>query len=63
MIGDKERGSAWTLAFLGLRAKVIHVCGDERAVKLIKTLCKITGDDVIYFICKFKLRQVMILLF
>ena len=46
MIGDKERGSAWTLAFLGLKAETIHICGDERALNLINTLCKITGDEV-----------------
>lgn len=46
MIGDKERGSAWTQAFLGLKAQTIHVCGDERALNLINRLCKITGDEV-----------------
>ena len=46
MIGDPERGSAWTQAFLGLRGETIHVCGDERALNLVNKLCKITGDDV-----------------
>jgi len=47
MIGDPERGSAWTQAFLGLKSHTIHVCGDERALNIIATLCKITGDDVL----------------
>lgn len=28
MIADEQRGSAWTNALLGLKAKVIHICGD-----------------------------------
>lgn len=46
MIGDPERGSAWTQAVLGLKAKTIHLCGDERALGLISKLCSITGDEV-----------------
>lgn len=53
MIGDKERGSGWTQAFLGLKADVIHVCGDERALNLINKLCRITGDDVNIFLALF----------
>lgn len=49
MIGDSERGSSWTLAILGLKAKVIHLCGDERALSLINKLCAITGDDVSFY--------------
>jgi ATP-dependent RNA helicase SUPV3L1/SUV3 len=48
MIGDKERGSSWTNAFLGIQAKRIHVCGDERALHLINKLCNLTGDTVIF---------------
>lgn len=46
MIGNDERGSAWTHAFLGLQADVIHLCGDERALYIINKLCNITGDEV-----------------
>lgn len=35
LIQDNERGYAWTNALLGLKAKEIHLCGDERALKLI----------------------------
>jgi ATP-dependent RNA helicase SUPV3L1/SUV3 len=48
MIEDEERGSAWTNAILGLRADEIHLCGDERALYLIKELCKETGDELYY---------------
>jgi len=44
MIGDEERGSAWTNALLGLQASTIHLCGEERALLLVKKLCEITGD-------------------
>ena len=40
LIGDDERGYAWTNALLGLKAKEIHLCGDERTVKLIHELIK-----------------------
>ena len=42
MIGHQERGWAWTQALLGLKAKEIHLCGEERSVPLIKELvaCK-----------------------
>jgi ATP-dependent RNA helicase SUPV3L1/SUV3 len=46
MIGDPFRGSSWTRAFLGLRAKEIHLCGEETAVNLIKRLCEETEDEV-----------------
>ncbi|CAI6082809.1 unnamed protein product [Clonostachys chloroleuca] len=47
MIGDSERGNAWTMAFLGIQAKEMHVCGEERAVKLIESLCASIGDKCI----------------
>ena len=46
LIEDKERGFAWTNALLGLQAKEIHLCGDERALKLITNLAEDTGDKV-----------------
>jgi len=48
MIEDEERGSAWTNAVLGIRAEEIHLCGDERALHLLKTLCQETGDELYY---------------
>ncbi|CAI2384970.1 unnamed protein product [Moneuplotes crassus] len=46
MIADDQRGSAWTNAVLGLRAKEIHLCGDQRSLKLISDLLKVTGDNL-----------------
>ncbi|KAI1174602.1 P-loop containing nucleoside triphosphate hydrolase protein [Nemania sp. FL0916] len=47
MIGDNERGWAWTQAFLGVQAKELHLCGEERAVELIQSLCATIGDKCI----------------
>ncbi len=44
MIGNEERGAAWTNALLGLQASTIHLCGESRALSLINKLCQITGD-------------------
>ncbi|KAI9752485.1 MAG: hypothetical protein M4579_005609 [Chaenotheca gracillima] len=46
MLGDDSRGWAWTHALLGVRAKEIHVCGEERAVPLVRDLIAATGDDL-----------------
>ena len=46
MISDSARGGAWTTAFLGLKAKTIHICGNSRALALIEKFCAITGDEV-----------------
>ncbi|KAH7434613.1 hypothetical protein KP509_06G026000 [Ceratopteris richardii] len=45
MITDEYRGWAWTRAFLGVPADEVHVCGDPSALKLIRELCAVTGDD------------------
>lgn len=47
MIGDIERGWAWTQAFLGVQAKEVHLCGEERAVELIQSLCTTIGDECV----------------
>ena len=46
MIGHKERGWAWTQAFLGLKAKEIHLCGEERSVPLVRELAASMGDEL-----------------
>lgn len=46
MIADPERGWAWTQAFLGVRAKEIHLCGDPNSELLIKKLVQETGDTL-----------------
>ena len=46
MIGDSDRGWAWTQALLGLKAKEIHLCGEERTVPLIRELAASMGDQL-----------------
>lgn len=45
MIGDEQRGFAWTRALLGLPANEVHVCGDTSAVNLVRTLAAECGDE------------------
>lgn len=47
MIGDEERGWAWTQALLGIQARELHLCGEERSVPLIKAICAKLGDEVV----------------
>jgi ATP-dependent RNA helicase SUPV3L1/SUV3 len=47
MIADDDRGWAWTQAVLGVQAKEVHLCGEERSVNLIKHLCSMMGDKCI----------------
>lgn len=47
LIADPSRGWAWTQAFLGIQARNLHVCGEERAVDLIQRLCAAIGDKCI----------------
>ncbi|XP_076813131.1 ATP-dependent RNA helicase SUPV3L1, mitochondrial-like isoform X1 [Clavelina lepadiformis] len=44
MVSDIERGWAWTRAFLGVCADEIHVCGEERAIKVVRKLVDECGD-------------------
>jgi ATP-dependent RNA helicase SUPV3L1/SUV3 len=44
MIGISDRGWGWTKAILSLKAKRIHLCGDERALSIITRLVEMTGD-------------------
>lgn len=46
MIGNAERGWAWTQALLGVKAKEVHLCGEERTVPLIKELCAAMGEKL-----------------
>lgn len=47
MIGDEVRGWAWTQALLGVQAKELHLCGEERTVPLIQAICAKIGDEVV----------------
>jgi ATP-dependent RNA helicase SUPV3L1/SUV3 len=46
MLGDIDRGWAWTQAFLGVMAKEVHLCGELRTVPLIRDLCAAMGDEL-----------------
>lgn len=46
MIADPRRGWAWTRAVLGARATELHLCGEARAVPLIRELAALTGDNL-----------------
>ena len=46
MIGHDDRGWAWTQALLGLQAKEVHLCGEERTVPLIRELAAAMGDKL-----------------
>lgn len=46
MIADEMRGEAWTNALLGVQAKEIHLCGEQRTVPLIKSIIELTGDEL-----------------
>ncbi|TVY80588.1 ATP-dependent RNA helicase suv3 [Lachnellula suecica] len=47
MLGDADRGWAWTQAFLGVMAKEVHLCGELRVIPLIKELCAAMGDKLV----------------
>lgn len=46
MLGDGQRGGAWTKAVLGVAAKEIHLCGDETTVELLRGIIASLGDDL-----------------
>ncbi|QIW99122.1 hypothetical protein AMS68_004640 [Peltaster fructicola] len=46
MLGDPDRGWAWTQAVFGVRARELHLCGEERAVPLIEQMCALTGEKL-----------------
>ncbi|PFH59906.1 hypothetical protein XA68_11705 [Ophiocordyceps unilateralis] len=47
MLSEKERGNSWTSAVLGVQAKEVHLCGEERTVDLIKNMVAYTGDKCV----------------
>ena len=44
MIGEEQRGGAWTRAILGICADEVHVCSDESCVELITAIIEECGD-------------------
>lgn len=47
MIGNPDRGWAWSQAFLGLQAKELHLCGEARTAPLIRELAAAMGDELV----------------
>lgn len=46
MIGNSDRGWAWTQALLGVKAREVHLCGEARTIPLIKELCASVGEKL-----------------
>ena len=47
MIGNEDRGWAWTQALLALRAKELHLCGEARTVPLIREIAAQLGEKLV----------------
>ncbi|PWN87089.1 P-loop containing nucleoside triphosphate hydrolase protein [Acaromyces ingoldii] len=46
MIGDAQRGSAWTAAVLGIPARELHLCGESSVVPLLRNMADACGDEL-----------------
>lgn len=46
MLAHEDRGWAWTEALMGVQAKELHLCGEERTVPLIRKLAAAMGDTL-----------------
>jgi ATP-dependent RNA helicase SUPV3L1/SUV3 len=46
MIAHEQRGWAWAQALLGIQARELHLCGEERVVPLIRALTAAMGDQL-----------------
>lgn len=49
LIGDSERGGAWTKAILGVLAREVHICAAPEAEKILTTLINSCRDDLEVF--------------
>ncbi|GAA5907546.1 hypothetical protein JCM6882_004401 [Rhodosporidiobolus microsporus] len=47
MLGDAQRGSAWTTAVVGALCDELHLCGEESVVDLVEEICRETGDTCV----------------
>jgi ATP-dependent RNA helicase SUPV3L1/SUV3 len=47
MMGDRERGNAWTHALLSVCASEVHLCGEATVVDLVRRITEETGDEFI----------------
>lgn len=55
MIGDSQRGDAWTRALLGIRCKEIHLCGALNAKEVLIKILEDCGEE--YELIEYK-RQI-----
>lgn len=46
MISNISRGHSWLNAILGVKAKQIHICGDESALNILTKILSKTGDKL-----------------
>jgi ATP-dependent RNA helicase SUPV3L1/SUV3 len=44
MLGDPDRGWAWTRALLGIPAAEVHLCGNDSIIPLVQKICQDTGE-------------------
>ncbi|GAA5922862.1 ATP-dependent RNA helicase SUV3 [Sporobolomyces koalae] len=47
MIGDPQRGTAWTQAVMGSLCDELHLCGEESVVELVQQIARETGDECV----------------
>ncbi|GAA6035934.1 hypothetical protein JCM8097_005173 [Rhodosporidiobolus ruineniae] len=47
MLGDPQRGAAWTAAVVGSLCDELHLCGEESVVELVQRIAAETGDECI----------------
>lgn len=47
MVADRQRGSAWTFAILGIQAEKVHICLAPEAEKVIISLIEACGDSYV----------------
>ncbi|KUJ07043.1 P-loop containing nucleoside triphosphate hydrolase protein [Mollisia scopiformis] len=47
MMGDIDRGWAWTQGFLGVQADEVHLCGELRTIQLVSDICAAIGDKLV----------------
>ena len=46
LIGSEDRGWAWTQAVLGVMAREVHLCGEERSLPIIQELVALCGEKL-----------------
>ncbi|GAA6059376.1 hypothetical protein JCM10212_003274 [Sporobolomyces blumeae] len=47
MIGDPQRGTAWTQAVIGSACDELHLCGEESVVELVEKIAREMGDEFV----------------